>query len=91
MAMTTSPTPKTSAAQIAPPRSPGGRAGHIHGVSQPALSASSAKAKYASGPIQESEPPNTAAESKPTPLSQSVPKECYGAAEKVRCGGSMTC
>ncbi len=65
--MTASPTPNTSAAQIAPLRSPGGRAGHIHGVCQPALIASSAKARYASGPIQESEPPIMMAESKPTP------------------------
>lgn len=69
--MTASPAPKTSAAQIAPPGSPGGRVGHIHGVFQRALSASSATARYASGPIQDSEPPITAAESRPTPA---IPK-----------------
>ena len=69
--MTASPMPKTSAAQIAAPRSPGGRPGHIHGVCQPALSASSATARYASGPIQERELPTTAAASKPRPA---IPK-----------------
>lgn len=45
MVMTASPAKKTSAAHSALPRSLGGRAGHVHGVCQPELSASSAKAR----------------------------------------------